>query len=297
MTPFVLGVVGDSGSGKNTIADAVASLLGPARVADVRLDDYHRFTREERMARGVTALNPMVHNLPLMQEHLALLRRGRQIRNRSYEHADGSFGPIRVIEPREVVLVRGLLGYPTQEMREMYDLAVYLSPEPELLFRWKLRRDVLQRGYTEADVLKHIAQHLLDAKEFVLPQAERADLVVRSELPDWEAPDARIRTSVVLRRRAAQLAHERALVDELGPVRQERLGDGEILLSLPEEAELEEVREWLRGIFPATLDQARLGLFLDDGGEYRQSPQLTFAEGIIARVALLLLEERGGSPA
>jgi uridine kinase len=298
MTPFVLGIVGDSGSGKNTIADAVAALLGSARVTDLRLDDYHRFTREERMERGLTALNPMVHNVPLMQEHLQLLRRGRPIRNRSYNHADGSFGPIRMIGPREVVLVRGLMGYPTEGLRTLYDLAVFLSPEPELLFRWKLRRDVLSRGYTEAEVLKHIAQHLLDAKEFVLPQAERADLVIRSELPDWEAPDTEIRTSVLLRRRVARLARERALVDELGPIRQEVAGPGELRLSLAEGAELQEVRDWVRGVFPETFDDAHLGVFLDEGGEARQSPQLTFVEGVIARAALLLIEERdGGDPA
>jgi phosphoribulokinase len=297
MTPFVLGIMGDSGSGKNTIADAVAALLGSARVTDLRLDDYHRFTREERMERGLTALNPMVHNVPLMQEHLKLLRRGRPIRNRSYDHADGSFGPIRMIEPREVVLVRGLMGYPTEGLRTLYDLAVFLSPEPELLFRWKLRRDVLSRGYTEAEVLKHIAQHLLDSKEFVLPQAERADLVIRSELPDLDAPDTEIRTSVLLRRRVARLARDRALVDELGPIRQESAGVEELRLSLAEGAELQEVRDWVRRIFPETFDDARLGMYLDDGGEARQSPQLTFVEGLIARAALLLIEERGaGDP-
>ncbi|HET7321446.1 MAG TPA: hypothetical protein VFI96_03055, partial [Longimicrobiaceae bacterium] len=104
MTPFVLGIVGDSASGKNTVADAVEQLLGPGRTADVRLDDYHRFTRAERAERGVSAVNPSVHNTPLMAEHLALLRQGRPIRNRSYDHSNGTFGPIRAIEPREVVL-------------------------------------------------------------------------------------------------------------------------------------------------------------------------------------------------
>src|SRR5690606_34716362 len=145
-------------------------LLGPERVTELRLDDYHRYTREERAGRGLTALNPAVHNLALMDEHLRLLRQGRPIRNRSYNHSDGSFGPIRTIEPREIVVVRGLLGMPTDELQSLYHLSVFLEPEPDLLFRWKLRRDVQSRGYTEAEVLKNIVQHLLDSKEFVLPQ-------------------------------------------------------------------------------------------------------------------------------
>ena len=169
--PCLVAIVGDSGSGKSTVADAVTALLGRDRVTDLRLDDYHRFTREERAHRGMTALNPAVHNLPLMDEHLRLLRQGKQIRNRSYNHADGSFGAIRAIEPREIVLVRGLLGFPTDELQALYHLSVFLQPEPELLFRWKLRRDVQSRGYTEAEVLKNIVQHLLDSAHPTLRSA------------------------------------------------------------------------------------------------------------------------------
>src|SRR4051794_7072983 len=157
--PFLLGIVGDSGSGKSTVAAGVASLIGPDRVSTLELDDYHRHTRAERQELGLTALHPSVHNFPLMQEHLQLLGRGRPVRNRCYDHTDGTFGAARTVEPNEVVLVRGLLGFPSDELRAVYDLAVFLQPEPELLFRWKLRRDVKTRGYTEAEVLKRIAGH------------------------------------------------------------------------------------------------------------------------------------------
>src|ERR1041384_3296749 len=183
--PFLLGIVGDSGSGKSTVAAGGASLIRPEEVSTLELDDYHRHTRAERTELGVTALNPSVHNFPLMQEHLKLLARGRPARSRAYDHSNGAFGAMRIVEPNEVVLVRGLLGFPNDDLRGAYDLAVFLQPEPELLFRWKLRRDVKARGYTEAQVLKYIAQHLLDSKQYVLPQADCADLVVRYEVPEW----------------------------------------------------------------------------------------------------------------
>ena len=290
INPFVLGIIGDSGSGKNTLADAVEALLGPARVADVTLDDYHRFTREERAARGVKALNPMVHNLPLMGEHLQLLRGGRPIRNRSYDHADGTFGPIRTIEPQEIILVRGLLGYPNDELRSLYHLTVFLHPEPELLFRWKLRRDVLSRGYSEAEVLKRIAAHLLDSKEFIVPQAERADVVVRHELPDWEAPDSDIRTSLILRREAAALARRDELLGGVGGVTCEEKGE-EVVLVLPQAMSAVEVVDWGRSLFPETFDAARVGVYTEDGGGTAQRPQLAFVEIFIARLTTVLREQ------
>ncbi|MDQ3387900.1 MAG: phosphoribulokinase [Gemmatimonadota bacterium] len=282
--PFVLGVVGDSGSGKSTVAAGVRALIGPERVTSVELDDYHRYSRAERQERGLTALNPLVHNLAIVQEHLQLLRAGRPIRNRSYDHTDGSFGPIRVIEPREVVIARGLLGFPSDELREAYDLAVFLHPEPELLFRWKLRRDVSTRGYTEAEVLKYIAKHLLDSKEYVVPQSERADLVVRYEIAAWEAPDSEVRISVILRRRAADaLRHGQPFVRFGDSVRLEDR-DGELVLHLTSDLTAAVVDAWAGELFPDTYDAEAVGTYTDqDGGAARGAP-IAFAEVLIAHL-------------
>lgn len=284
MKPVVLGIVGDSGSGKNTVADGVAALLGSERVTDLRLDDYHRFTREERAERGITALNPTVHNLPLMREHLQLLRQGRQIRNRSYNHSDGSFGAIRVIEPREAVLARGLLGYPDEQLRAMYDLAVFLAPEPDLLFRWKLRRDVNSRGYTETEVLKHITHHLLDAKQFVLPQAMRADLMVSYEIPEWDSPDSEVRTTLLFRRGAAGVAE--GLIDSPALVQRlewKRIGE-DLELQLPADLAVEDVEQWAKRHFLETYQPARIGVFEEADGSAVHSARLTFVEVMIARL-------------
>jgi phosphoribulokinase len=287
--PCLIAIVGDSGSGKSTVADAVTALLGPDRVTDLRLDDYHRYTREERAAREMTALNPAVHNFPLMLEHLRLLRQGRPIRNRSYNHSDGSFGPIRVIEPREIVIVRGLLGFPTEELQRLYHLSVFLQPEPDLLFRWKLRRDIQSRGYTHAEVLKNIAQHLLDSKEFVLPQADRADVVVRYELPGPEAPDEEIRTSLLLRNRAAEVARETELTAGLGSAAHREIrDDGNVLLELGNQLTRGEVEGWARSHFPESYAAAGLGAYTDDEGASPVRPPLAGVEVLIALLARAL---------
>lgn len=291
-SPFVLGVIGDSGSGKNTVADAVAGLLGPERVTDLRLDDYHRLTREERAERGVTALNPVVHNTSLMQEHLLLLRGGRPIRNRSYDHADGTFGPIRSIEPREFVIVRGLLGYPTDEMRALYHLPVFLEPEPELLFRWKRRRDVHSRGYTETDVLKSIAAHLLDSKQYILPQAERADVVVRHSLGDPDADDSQVHTSIVLRRAAADVARTGGLLEGLGIEAREE--GSEVVLDLPADLEAERVQAWGERTFPETYSTSPTGTYFDDVGKPGHRPPLAVVETLIA--AMVRAMRNGAGP-
>ena len=286
--PFVLGVIGDSGSGKSTVTEGVRELIGADRVSTLELDHYHRYTRAERQELQLTALNPMVHNLSLIQEHLQLLRRGRPVRTRSYDHRDGSFGPPHTLEPEEVVLVRGLLGFPTEELRACYDLTVFLYPEPELLFRWKLRRDTKSRGYSEAEVLKSIARHLLDSKLYVLPQADRADLVVRYEVPEWDAPDTDVRTSLVLRRAAAEAVRSNGIPDRFGEhVRveeQEGEQDG-LVIRIDSALPAESLDAWGAERFPETYPAARSGLYQDEeGGEGRLMP-LAFTQLLIADLA------------
>ena len=298
--PFVLGIVGDSGSGKSTVSRGVRELIGAGRVATLDLDDYHRYTRAERQEMQLTALNPMVHNLSLMQEHLQLLRRGRPVRSRSYDHTDGSFGPMRTLEPEEVVVVRGLLGFPTEELRATYDLTVFLYPEPDLLFRWKLRRDTKSRGYSEAEVLKSIARHLLDSKMYVLPQADRADLVVRYEAPDWEAPDNEVRTSLLLRRAAADAVRRDGIDGRFGEhVRMEEQGgdDGGLTLHIDGTLPAERVDAWGAERFPETYQAARFGLYQDEeGGEGRLAP-LAFTQVLIADLTQKLRRPAEAPPA
>lgn len=295
--PFVLGVIGDSGSGKTTVANGVRQLIGPDRVGLLELDDYHRFTRAERQEKGLTALNPQVHDVALMQEHLGLLRRGRPVRNRRYDHSDGSFGPVRTLDPGEVVIARGLLGFPTEAIRAAYDLAVFLAPEPELLFRWKLRRDVKTRGYSEAEVLKHIAQHLLDAKQFVLPQADHADLVVRYEIPEWDAPDSEVSATLLLRRSAAAtvLGDNGSLARFGDGVRLEEGEGGEVTLAVNPSLSRGEMEAWAHETFPETFAAGNVGLYMDEEGEMIPSAVLGFAEVLIAALTQKL--RRGGEQA
>ncbi|MDQ3556079.1 MAG: hypothetical protein M3409_04790 [Gemmatimonadota bacterium] len=295
--PFMLAIVGDSGSGKNTVADGVRALIGPDRVTSLELDDYHLFTRTERAERGVTALHPSVHNFGMMREHLQILRQGRPVRNHSYNHADGTFGPMRTVESRDVVLARGLLGFPTEELRASYDLAVFLHPEPELLFRWKLRRDVGTRGYTEAEVLKNIAQHLLDSKEFVVPQAELADLVVRSEVPDADASDAQVQTSLILRRAAAEAVRDDFARRDLGGgLRLEEQGD-ELVVRLTEQLDDGEVEGWAASCFPHSYTPGTLGEYVDQNGERAHRTALIFTQVLIAGLTQKLRRTRSSADA
>ncbi len=190
--PIILGIVGDSAAGKTTLSRGITQILGPENVSLLCTDDYHRYNRLQRKELGITPLNPACNYLDVMAQHLQLLRAGKPILKPRYDHKQGDFGPPQYIVPRPFLIVEGLLGMYRQEMRNAYSVRVFLNPPEELRRRWKILRDTVQRGYTEAEVLRELDSREPDSVAYIRPQRHYADVVVcfypgatrRSELGD-----------------------------------------------------------------------------------------------------------------
>ncbi len=80
--------------------------------------------------------------------------------------------------PVLLAVIEGLLGYHTQEMRDSYDVRVFLDPPEELRRRWKVGRDTSNRGYTQEEVLSEHRKREPDAAAFIRPQRAHADIVI-----------------------------------------------------------------------------------------------------------------------
>ena len=178
MRPIILGIVGDSAAGKTTLSRGIAQILGPKDVSVLCTDDYHRYNRLQRKELGITPLNPACNYLDVMAQHLQLLRAGEPILKPHYDHKQGDFGPPQYIIPRPFLIVEGLLGMYRQEMRNAYSVRVFLNPPEELRRRWKIQRDTLRRGYTEAEVLRELDIREPDSAAYIRPQQHHADVVV-----------------------------------------------------------------------------------------------------------------------
>jgi len=188
--PIILGVVGDSAAGKTTMTRGLVRILGEDQVTAVSTDDYHRYDRKQRADRGITPLHPDCNYLDIMSQHLRLLRQGEPILKPVYVHSDGTFGPPVYVDPKPFTIVEGLLGYHTEDVRQCYDVRVYLAPPEELRRRWKVQRDTSRRGYTTDQVLKELDKREPDSAEFIRPQdgsgdpnALDAEMILRDTLP------------------------------------------------------------------------------------------------------------------
>ena len=177
--PIILGIVGDSAAGKTTLTAGIAHILGPERVVTICTDDYHRYTRAEWAENGISALDPRGNYIDILEQHIKQLREGHPILKPVYNHHHGTLDAPEYIQPREYIILEGLLGYSTRAMRDCYDVKVYLEPVEALRVKWKIQRDTGKRGYTEAQVVDSLKRREHDSMDFIRPQRTFADIVVQ----------------------------------------------------------------------------------------------------------------------
>ncbi|MCX6675561.1 MAG: phosphoribulokinase [Methanothrix sp.] len=176
---FVLGIAGDSGSGKTTISRGMRRMLGRDMVASFSMDDYHSLDRSERRERNITPLNPAANHLDLLADHLEALRRGESIEKPVYDHSKGEIEGTEPFGPAPVIIVEGLHPFYTERLRQAIDFKIFVDPSRQVKRLWKVRRDVGERGYDADQVRDEILQREPDYKLYIDIQKIYAEIVVK----------------------------------------------------------------------------------------------------------------------
>ncbi len=176
--PFVIGIAGDSGAGKDTFADAIAGLFGEHSVTKLSGDDYHLWDRQKPMWQVMTHLNPMANDLERFCNDCVALADGKSIMLRHYDHKIGKMTKPFRLESNDFIVASGLHALYLPVLRECYNLKIYLDIDERLRRHFKLRRDVTQRGHTVERVLASFEKREPDSERFIRPQARYADLVL-----------------------------------------------------------------------------------------------------------------------
>lgn len=282
--PIMIGIVGDSGSGKTTITRGLVRVLGDDQVTHMCADDYHRYDRRQRAERGITPLHPDCNYLDILCQHLGCLRANEAILKPVYRHTDGTFGPPFYLEPARFVVTEGLLAYHTEALREMFDVRVFLDPPEELRRRWKVGRDCSRRGYTTDQVLAELDRREPDSEAFIRPQRHSADVGVSFRPGDSDEQE-RLDAHLVLRETLPNpdLSAVVAEHEDGGLTLEERPGEQELRIpgqiGAERAAEIEEAI-WERMHFASHLRQQRLGEFTI-GTELHRSHALALAQLLI----------------
>ena len=177
---FLLGVGGDSGAGKHTLARDLQAVLGD-RLALVDGDDDHRWERGDAAWTTFTHLDPRANHLHTQMRALHRLRQGGDVRKPHYDHTDGRFTRPRLWPAARMVGLVGLHPFYLDAQRRLLDLRVFVDAAEPVREARKIARDVADRGKAEAQVRAEMARRQPDAARFVRPQRAHADVVVVHE--------------------------------------------------------------------------------------------------------------------
>lgn len=180
--PLVVGIGGDSGAGKNTLANLIKDIFGAEMTINLEGDDAHKWERGHENWKKYTHLDPKSNNLHEDLRHAAELLKGSSIKRSLYDHGTGTFTDLNDIDSNKVIVYVGLHPFYLQQMRKMFDIKIYVEPEEELRTYWKMVRDIKERGKTKENVLNVMEKRESDAEKFIRPQKKFADIIVRMML-------------------------------------------------------------------------------------------------------------------
>ncbi|QKM64035.1 uridine kinase [Polynucleobacter tropicus] len=175
--PFVIGVAGDSGAGKDTFVSSIAGLFGSHSIATISGDDYHLWDRHQPMWQVLTHINPAANDLESYAKNLVSLTDGRAIQACHYDHDTGKMSKPFTVKSNDIIIASGLHALYLPILRQCYDLSIYLDIDEELRKYFKIQRDVNKRGYTIERVLDALLKRKADSEKFIHPQAAFADLI------------------------------------------------------------------------------------------------------------------------
>ena len=171
---YIIGVAGDSGSGKTTFTAAIRNLIGEDLVSTITLDDYHLYGREERNALQITPLSPQANDLASLERDVARLKQGLCVEKNRYNHRTGKIeGPV-FFKPSKIIILEGLHPLFTPGLRALLDFSFFVDPAQDVKEEWKLKRDMGARGYTEQEVRREMAMRESDYQSYVAPQRHYA---------------------------------------------------------------------------------------------------------------------------
>lgn len=183
--PSIVLVGGGSSSGKTYLTNQVIEALGRENVTLLTLDDYYKdqadIPLEDRY--NVNYDHPRAFDWPLMRKQLKMLKEGKPIEKPIYDFVTLTrSGKTEVIEPKNLIVVEGIMALVDKTVRDLGDVAVFIQASAERRLLRRLIRDVKERGRTFENVVKQYfatVQPMYD--EVVKPSSIYADLIVNND--------------------------------------------------------------------------------------------------------------------
>src|SRR5471030_531629 len=181
--PFIIGIAGGSGSGKTFFLNRFLDHFTADEVCLVSQDDYYI-----PVAHNMTAEENKLYNfdLPATVDHqhfeddINSLLKNQVIYKKEYTFNNPTAVPKTLeIKPAPILIVEGLFILHFRGIAKLMDMKIFVDADEDIALQRRLKRDLLERGYSNDDVLYKWVNHVVPAyKEFLLPYKDECDQVI-----------------------------------------------------------------------------------------------------------------------
>ena len=179
---LVIGIAGGTGSGKTTVVRKIVESLPAGEVVVLPQDSYYKDSShvpvEERQF--INFDHPDAFDWDLLSEQLAMLKEGKAIEQPTYSYITCTRQKETIhIEPREVVIVEGILALCDDKLREQMDLKIFVDADSDERLIRVISRDIVERGRTAEAVMERYTRILKPMhQQFIEPTKRYADLII-----------------------------------------------------------------------------------------------------------------------
>lgn len=179
---LIIGIAGGTGCGKTTVVNTILNELPEDEVGVISQDSYYKDTShlsyDERVK--INFDHPRSIDFDLLVKHLKDLKAGIPIDQPVYSFVKHNrTGDTISTKPRKVMIVEGILILTNPEIRDLFDIKIFVHADSDERLIRRLKRDISERGRDIDEVLTRYQTTLKPMHEqFIEPMKEYADIII-----------------------------------------------------------------------------------------------------------------------
>ena len=182
---LIIGIAGGTGCGKTTVVNQILNELPEGEVGVISQDSYYKDTShlsfDERVK--INFDHPRSIDFELLVQHLKELKAGNNIDQPVYSFVSHNRTSDTVFtHPRKVMIVEGILILTNPELRDLFDVKIYVQADPDERLIRRLKRDIADRGRDMDEVLNRYQTTLKPMHlQFIEPTKAFADIIIPND--------------------------------------------------------------------------------------------------------------------
>ncbi|MBM6500390.1 MAG: uridine kinase [Flavobacterium sp.] len=182
---LIIGIAGGTGSGKTTVVHQIMNELPETEVGVISQDSYYKentnLSFEERAL--INFDHPRAIDFELLVSHLKELKEGKTIEQPVYSFITHNRTDDTIVtHPRKVMIVEGILILANAEIRDIFDVKVFVHADSDERLIRRLKRDIAERGRDMEEVLNRYQTTLKPMhQQFIEPTKAFADIIIPND--------------------------------------------------------------------------------------------------------------------